>query len=210
MATPTIRNDSSSGISLAVRLREGSVDAWSELVELYGPLIDSWTRSTGLSSAAREDIAQEVFLAVHRGIEGFDPDQPGSTFRGWLWRITRNAVLQSLRKPEPVGRGGSTAAERLASLEDPIGDSEGSNLWPAAAADSPPTNPDDTTSMLHRAMNQIKPKIEPTTWNAFWETTVRGRSAAEVAESLGISHAAVRKAKSRTLQRLRKQIGDQR
>lgn len=42
----------------------------------------------------------------------------------------------------------------------------------------------------------------------FLRTTVGGESSTDVAESLGLTPAAVRKAKSRTLQRLRKQLGD--
>ena len=208
MATSALNSDSSSGLSLAIRLRDGSLDAWAELVDLYGPLIESWTTAAGLGAMAREDIAQEVFLSVHRSIGNFDPDSPGSTFRGWLWRITRNAILQSLRKPHTPGRGGSAAAQRLGQFEDPLRDASLAERFPDATADRPPARADDTTDLLHRAMQQVKPKVEPTTWDAFWETTVRGRSAIDVAESLGISPAAVRKAKSRTLQRLRKQIGD--
>lgn len=208
MASSILRNDSSSGLSLAIRLREGSAQAWDEMVELYGPLIDSWTKSAGLAAAAREDVAQEVFLSVHRSIDRFDAESPGSTFRGWLWRITRNVVLQALRKSHTPGRGGSTAALQLANLADPFAASSLAEIWPSATETDPPTNTSETTELLHRAMKQIQPSVEPTTWTAFWETTIRGRNATEVAESLGLSAAAVRKAKSRTLQRLRKQIGD--
>ncbi|HCO22386.1 MAG TPA: hypothetical protein DIT97_04730 [Gimesia maris] len=57
-------------------------------------------------------------------------------------------------------------------------------------------------------MRQIESLVEPTTWQAFLRTTVGGESSTDVAESLGLTPAAVRKAKSRTLQRLRKQLGD--
>jgi DNA-directed RNA polymerase specialized sigma24 family protein len=52
------------------------------------------------------------------------------------------------------------------------------------------------------------PRIEPQTWRAFWHTVVLGQTTAEVAESLGMTRPAVRKAKSRTLHRLRQQLGD--
>jgi RNA polymerase sigma-70 factor (ECF subfamily) len=61
---------------------------------------------------------------------------------------------------------------------------------------------------LRRALAQIKPRIEPQTWQAFWHTVVLGETTAEVAERLGMTRAAVRKAKSRTLHRLRQQLGD--
>jgi RNA polymerase sigma-70 factor (ECF subfamily) len=197
---PLVENrESSSGLSLAIRLRQDSSDAWSELVELYGPLVESWSAKAGLTRAAREDVAQEVFLAVHRSIKRFDPTIPGATFRGWLWRISRNVILKSLARAEPRPIGGSTANARLAEIAD---------LWPDAAEQAPPADPSETTLLLRRAIAQIKPRIEPQTWQAFWHTVVLGQTAAEAADNLGMTGAAVRKAKSRTLHRLRQQLGD--
>ena len=190
---------SSSGLSLALRLREGSADAWRELVDLYGPLVESWCRRAGLSASARADVGQEVFLAVHRGIAGFDPARPHATFRGWLWRITRNAVLEWLRRRAPEPPGGSTALQRLAEIPDPWGD---------GSSDDPPSTPDETASLLRRALDEIRPTVEPQTWQAFWKTAVLGQSAPDVAQELGLTPAAVRQAKSRLLRRLRRQLGD--
>lgn len=190
---------SSSGLSLAVRLRDGSADAWRELVDLYGPLVDDWCRQAGLAASSRADVGQEVFLAVHRGIGRFDPTHPRATFRGWLWTITRNAVLQMRRKHEPAAAGGSTAQGRLAELPDP---------WANASSDDPPSTPDATASLLRRALDQIRPTVEPQTWAAFWHTAVLARSAPDVAAELGLTPAAVRQAKSRLLRRLRRQLGD--
>ncbi|HCO22385.1 MAG TPA: hypothetical protein DIT97_04725, partial [Gimesia maris] len=82
--TSVIENPSeSSGLSLAVRLQQDSSNAWRELVELYGPLVASWARRTGLDEAATEDVTQETFLSVHRSIDQFDPTVPNATFRGW-------------------------------------------------------------------------------------------------------------------------------
>jgi RNA polymerase sigma-70 factor, ECF subfamily len=197
---PLVENrDSSSGLSLAIRLRQDSNNAWSELVELYGPLVESWSAKAGLVATDREDIAQEVFLSVHRSINRFDPTIPGATFRGWLWRITRNAILKSLAHPEQRPVGGSTANAGLAEVADP---------WPDASEFEPPTDPSETTLLLQRAIAQIKPRIEPQSWQAFWRTVALGQTTAEVAESLGMTRPAVRKAKSRTLHRLRQQLGD--
>jgi len=192
------QNGSSSGLSLAIRLRDGSPDAWRELVDLYGPLVDSWCRRAGLSEPARADVGQEVFLSVHRGIAGFDAKRPGATFRGWLWVIARNAVLVWLRRNKELATGGSTAQDWLAQVADP---------WGHDVALDPQTT-GETASLLHRALAQIRPTVEPTTWDAFWNTTVLGQSATEVAGELGLSAANVRKIKSRMLRRLRQQLGD--
>jgi RNA polymerase sigma-70 factor, ECF subfamily len=190
---------SSSGLSLAVRLRDGSTEAWRELVELYGPLVDSWCRQAGLSGSARARVGQEVFISVHRGIRKFDPELPNATFRGWMWRITRNAVLQWLRRTEPMAAGGSTALGRLNAIP---------GRWNQTSEDDEASSTHETASLLRRAMEQIRPTVEPQAWSAFWNTAVLGASAPEIAEELGISAAAVRQAKSRMLRRLRLQLGD--
>jgi RNA polymerase sigma-70 factor (ECF subfamily) len=195
---------SSSGLSLAVRLRDGSAGAWRELVDLYGPLVDGWCARAGLPAASRADVGQEVFLAVHRGIGRFDPARPRATFRGWLWTITRNAVLQWRRRGEVNGTGGTTAMGRLAE----VADSFVTSPTDESAAD-PPSTPDETAALLRRALDQIRPTVEPQTWQAFWNTAVLGRAAPDVAEELGLSPSSVRQAKSRLLRRLRRQLGDQ-
>src|SRR5262249_2847903 len=122
------------------------------MVELYGPLVESWSAAAGLPPTAREDVAQDVFLAVHRSIVRFDPTIPGATFRGWLWRITRHAILKSLARREPRAIGGSTANAGLAEIADP---------WPDASEHEPPADPSATTLLLQRAIAQITPRVEP-------------------------------------------------
>jgi RNA polymerase sigma-70 factor (ECF subfamily) len=50
-------------------------------------------RLTGNPSDAG-DLVQEVLLRVRRGLEGYTP----GSFEGWLWRITRNAFLDEVRR----------------------------------------------------------------------------------------------------------------
>ncbi len=199
MSSAVSSSESSSGLSLAARVQEGSSHAWGELVELYGPLIESWCRQAGVEEAARADIGQEVFLAVHRGIASFNPSHPRATFRGWVWTITRNAVLQWWRRNEPAGAGGSTALARLVAIPDPCVDADWSG---------PPTDSTDMASLISRALDQIRPELEDHTWTAFWNTAILGHSATEVAEELGMTSMAVRQAKARVLRRLRRQLGD--
>jgi RNA polymerase sigma-70 factor, ECF subfamily len=203
MATADQIEPSSSDLSLAIRLRDGSAGAWRELVDLYGPLVESWCRRAGLSEAARADVGQNVFLAVHRGIARFDPSQAGATFRGWLWVIARNAILKWQQSHEPQPAGGSTALGRLAQIPD-----SWSASFDEASGERPASTPDESAALLRRALDQIRPTVEPQTWEAFWSTAVLGRSATEVAANLGLTPAAIRQAKSRTLRRLRRQLGD--
>ena len=67
---------------------------WEEVARAYGRKIYNFAyRLTGNPDDAA-DLAQEVLLRVKKGLAGY---QPGS-FEGWLWRITRNAFLDEVRR----------------------------------------------------------------------------------------------------------------
>lgn len=67
---------------------------WEEVARVYGRKIYNFAyRLTGNPDDAH-DLVQEVLLRVHRGLSNY---QPGS-FEGWLWRITRNAFLDDVRR----------------------------------------------------------------------------------------------------------------
>jgi RNA polymerase sigma-70 factor (ECF subfamily) len=199
--TASLDSGSSSGLSLAVRLADGSQSAWEELVDLYGPLVDHWCMRRGVGAGERADVVQEVFLAIYRSIGSFDPQRPGATFRGWLWTISLNKIRERARRRRgPAAAGGSTAAALLNELPDPLVDAYDDEVEPS--------DPQATASLVRRALDQIRSSFEPATWEAFWRTAVLGRSAPQTAEELGLTPAAVRQAKSRVLRRLRRQLGE--
>ncbi|MDP8959204.1 MAG: sigma-70 family RNA polymerase sigma factor [Actinomycetota bacterium] len=67
---------------------------WEEVARRYGRKIYNFAyRLTGDPDDAA-DLSQEVLLRVQRGLPGY---RPGS-FEGWLWRITRNAFLDEVRR----------------------------------------------------------------------------------------------------------------
>jgi RNA polymerase sigma-70 factor (ECF subfamily) len=67
---------------------------WEEVARVYGRKIYNFAfRLTGNPDDAH-DLVQEVLLRVRRGLASY---QPGS-FDGWLWRITRNAFLDEVRR----------------------------------------------------------------------------------------------------------------
>jgi RNA polymerase sigma-70 factor (ECF subfamily) len=89
---------------------------WEEVARVHGRKIYNFAyRLTG-NPADAHDLVQEVLLRVHKGLAGY---QPGS-FEGWLWRITRNAFLDEVRRrqrrptnplPEEVDRWDVAATE---------------------------------------------------------------------------------------------------
>jgi RNA polymerase sigma-70 factor (ECF subfamily) len=190
-------SQSSSSLSLAERLKDGSASAWGDLVRLYGPLVDRWCGNANVPPDAIPDVAQEVFLAAFRGVDRFDPNLPKATFRGWLWTVARSRIVEYYRKRngEEIALGGSTGLAQLRAVADPVPLQE-------------PTEPDEASALLRRALEQIRAEFTAGTWDLFWRAAILGHPTDLVANENGISSAAVRQAKSRVLRRLRKQLGD--
>jgi RNA polymerase sigma-70 factor (ECF subfamily) len=69
---------------------------WEDVAQRYGRKIYNFAyRLTGNPDDAA-DLVQEVLLRVRKGLDSY---QPGS-FEGWLWRITRNAFLDGIRRKQ--------------------------------------------------------------------------------------------------------------
>jgi RNA polymerase sigma-70 factor, ECF subfamily len=200
-ATPLSSNlaaGASTSSSLLERARTNDCEAWARLVDWAGPLVYHWCCRAGVPASDREDVFQEVFLAVSTGLPGFRRDCPGDTFRGWLLTITRHKIIDLARRrlAQPHAAGGSEAYQRLLAVTDEV------------LSESVPTGPDAPQQRLRRAVEAIRGEFEAQTWRAFWRTAVDGLSAPEAARELGMTSAAVRKAKSRVLARLREEFGD--
>jgi len=68
--------------------------SWEEVARTHGRKIYNFAyRLTGNPDDAA-DLAQDVLLRVRRGLESYTP----GSFEGWLWRITRNAFLDDVRR----------------------------------------------------------------------------------------------------------------
>jgi RNA polymerase sigma-70 factor (ECF subfamily) len=62
--------------------------------------------------------------------------------------------------------------------------------------------------LSRQVLETIRAEFEVRTWDAFWRVSVGGQSPASVAADLGISVAAVYKAKSRILGRFRQALAE--
>ena len=186
-------------LTLLQRLRANEPDAWPRMVQLYTPLIYQWCARSGLQGADVDDVLQEVLLAAATHLDSFRRDRPGDSFRGWLRAITRNMVLLHFRKSgrQPQAGGGTDALSLLQEVADPHADRE-SDAGAEAEADV----------LLRRALELIRGDFEERTWRMFWQTVIDGRSPVEVAADLGVTPAAVRKAKSRVMHRVKSEFAD--
>jgi RNA polymerase sigma-70 factor (ECF subfamily) len=158
-------------------------------------MIYVWCRQCGVQAEDAADIGQEVLAAVAKTLASFRRDEPGATFRGWLWTITRNKIRDFFRrhKDAPQGQGGSEAYRRLAELPD-------------AELDSTFSFKPNDNRLEHQVVEIVRASVEEQTWQAFWLTAVEGREPADVAQSLGITSQAVYGAIYRVRRRIRQEL----
>src|SRR5215216_1444361 len=74
---------------LIARCRTGDDHAFGELVERYKDLVFALVSRTSVDRNRIEDLAQEVFLRIHRGLPYFRGEARLST---WIYRIVLNLV----------------------------------------------------------------------------------------------------------------------
>lgn len=81
------------------RCRRGEDGAFRELVEEYKRLVYGLAARTIQNPARAEEIAQEVFLRVHRGLPYFRGEARLST---WIYRILLNLLSEEREWRQPV------------------------------------------------------------------------------------------------------------
>ncbi|QEG40925.1 RNA polymerase sigma factor [Roseimaritima ulvae] len=188
--------------TLLLRLRDrGDAVAWNEFVRDYGPLLYRFVRSRGLQDADAADLVQDVMRRVGTGIGRLDYEKQKGGFRAWLFTITRNQLATYFEKRKQLGplggaaAGGGSAADDVREQAD-NGHSSLEAQWEL----------EYRRQLAARAMQQLKPTIEPNTWAAFELTAIEGRTAQHTAERTGMSTGAVYVARSRVTAKLRDEI----
>src|SRR5947208_16202893 len=81
---------------LVERCRRGDEGAFQELVDRYKDLVFGLIARTIQDRSRAEDLAQDVFLRIHRGLPYFRGEARLST---WIYRIVANVCLQEHGRP---------------------------------------------------------------------------------------------------------------
>jgi len=183
--------------SLILRIRDPlDALAWSQFMAIYEPVVYRLARRRGLQHADAEDLCQRVFMSVAKAVEDWEAKDDGPRFRIWLGRVTRNAILNAVTRVKPDQASGSSSVhERL--LEIPDSDDMSTAMRNESRIEA-----------FRWAARQVQAEFRATTWTMFNETTIRGRSIAEVAESLGSSNGAVYVARCRVMQRIKDKVNE--
>ena len=109
----TPSSDSRSDDDLVRAFRTGDGSAMEALFGRYRRAVFGWLLRMSQDEGEAEDLHQEVWLKVIRGIDGYS----AGSFRAWLWRVVRNAAADRARKhvaepilDAPVEEGADAAA----------------------------------------------------------------------------------------------------
>ncbi len=156
-------------------------DAETVWRELHGPLLGFIARRVPDRDAA-EDILQDVMLRIHRHADELLTAAPVD---GWIYAITRNAIIDHYRR----------AATRR---ERPTG--EGLDL-DSPAPDVPDPGPEQLRTELAACLEPLLAQLPPSHRDALRLTDLEGLTLAEAATRVGLStsgmKARVRRARAR-------------
>ena len=163
---------------LVDRLRAGDENAFAELVRRYHRLMLRVARGYVRTDAVAEEVVQEAWLAVVRGIERFEGR---SSFKTWLLRIVANRAMTSGAK-----EARSMPVEPSVSADHFVPEGE-----PGAGAWSTPPEPwpedqllaDETRAVIDRAIEELPPLQRA----VVSMRDIEGLSSEEVQEMLDIS-----------------------
>jgi RNA polymerase sigma factor (sigma-70 family) len=146
--------------------------AWDEFVDRYAGRIYAWCRRWRLPPADAEDVTQEVLVRLVRKMRTFTYD-PARSFRSWLKTVTQHAWsdFRAARPPDSPAGLLDTVEARADLLER--------------------LREEFDQELLHRAMERVRWRVEPRTWEAFQLMRVEGLAGADVARRLGMQAASV-------------------
>ena len=170
--------------------------SFQEIYERFQPgILRFLSRLVGQEEA--EDVAQEVFLRVDRGLEGFRGESSMGT---WIYRIARNAALDRLRS-QPAWLENARQLRAHDSDEDPL--------------DIVSQLPDERASLerhlIGKEMSEcIRGRVDtlPESYRRVLVLSeLVGMTNAEIASALGVSEGAIKIRLHRARSLLREDLG---
>ena len=111
--------DHASERALVDRCRSGDDEAFAELVDQYKNLVFGVISQVVADRSRVEDLAQDVFLKIHRGLPSFRGESKLST---WIYRIVRNVCYEA-------------HPERAHTISLDARDADGRSAWQPGATD---------------------------------------------------------------------------
>jgi RNA polymerase sigma-70 factor (ECF subfamily) len=204
----TVRNvDATGDATLVAALRAGDDAAFAELVDRYTPTMLRVARQFVATHEAAEDVVQETFLGVIRGIGAFEGR---STLRTWIFHILAN---RARTRGEREGR--SRPFSSLVLEDEPAVDpdrfvSEGvmAGMWASPPALAPLPEAHVLAGELGEQLRAAMERLPPAQRVVLDLRDVQGFSSSEVCELLAVTEANQRVLLHRARSRMRAVLED--
>lgn len=156
-------------------------------IDAYGPLVGSLARRMGFSGGELDDAVQDVFVALWRSAQRFDPALAGE--RAFVAMIARRRLIDLRRRLGRRAEGAATeVAEELSSGERPAVE--------ALAVR-------DEGARARAALGELRPEQR----RVIELSVMEGLSHQEIADSTGMPLGTVKTHARRGLQRVRELLG---
>ena len=182
-------------MSLLVRLKARSDDAWHEFLSIYEQALLDFSKRKGLQDADAMDVTQEVLAALEKKLPNWDTNPERGKLRGWLFRVARNMAIDKIteraKSPLAFGAMDSSGYRDLGSFK---------------AEQSQEFLNQFRRRVFHYAAEQVRQRVNQQTWQAFWLTAMEGQSAEQVGQQLGLKAGNVYAAKFRVTSRIQKLV----
>jgi len=85
---------------LVAKALQGNQKAFRQIVERYHPTAYAVVRGVLGDSGDVDDVLQNVYIKIHRGLAGFRGESRLST---WIYQIARNEAINMARRRRPEG-----------------------------------------------------------------------------------------------------------
>ena len=177
-------------------MKQEDEQAWREFVDVYKNFIYVIIRKMRVKEAAREDILQQVLVKIWQKLPAFEYDKNRAKFRTWIGTITRNTVVEYIRKQVSINKKHESAAYEkslsyLNSITQPEIEQLAEHEW--------------KLYLTNLAMAKVKNFFSGKALEAF-NMSIEGIPNEEIAEQLDLKISSVYLLKSRVKKRLRDEI----
>jgi len=190
-------NERLTRLTLIEKLKDNKSDAnWDEFANIYRPYIYVLANKMSINHEDCEDIIQAVFVKVWSNLEKFKHGGRNGQFRRWLTMITRNTVLNLIKRHKRESTKRSLAEQEvpggyLKCIELPEVEKLAEREW--------------AIHISNLAWNAIESDLSDTLKKVF-EMSLDGVPRAEIAERLKLPVNTISVYKRRVTARLNKEM----
>jgi len=173
--------------TLLERVRSGEEIAWTEFYARYAPVIRFAGSLYHFNAFECEDLVQNVMLKFFDAQKKFVYREHQTRFRSWFATVIRSQAVEYIRK---AGRG----------RENPLPDDMADDPFARKFLE------EWRKVVFQEALDELRLRVDPVTFQAFELYGLQDRSAEEVAKALDLPRDQLYVAKSRCLKILREII----